>query len=238
MIDQSEKNNAYLNSLKSMTIDGHDYSNQTTLKYHNIDKFTIANNILSYEDHHINISSINLETIDPSIFLLNITDIEFILNAIEVYNTKINDINAYVNNILFLQNAPSINDNDKVILDEYLKSYCEFKEILNKVNIEELKNYFKFINQPILIAYYGDGINDSKYNKPACMYIREYLHNYNESKLKNGGGILPSYQRNLSNGKNILNPNDAADGFASSTLIISITVSLGITIAILTLFIL
>ncbi len=217
-------------------------NNSFILIYPNIKEFKIENNIIKYQNYEINLGNLELYSLDSSIFSLEISEILFILNKLSKYINDKEGFNKEINYMLFLQSLTELNEEHKNYIIYYLNEFYHLKKITEKFFSNTLINLYKEFIIPISEAYLHENEVDTKYNKPACAFIRLYETNliedsFNNSSNNNGHKLVRK------NGNQIQLPSNdepfglnAAAGFANTMLVISVTTTIGITIAILTIF--
>ncbi len=235
ILSPQEENKNYYENLKS-----HIYTDEKTGKIVHVFKalqdIHLEDNKLIYNTDTIDLDNTSLKNIDSEIFRLKAKDSMDILITLKKHVTDPYYINKICNRINFLILLQSPSESDYEEINSYIQLYFH-KDALNKLYSNDiLHNQVENIRQYLSLCYHEEYANReiAKYIKlefdKKVLELNDNTSNSNNlTKVRKNQYnmiVLPSESDNL----------EKLAGFASTTLVISITVSLGIVIAILTLF--
>ena len=149
-------------------------SNEVILKnlqniYNNLKYFKIENNILilNYQNiYSTPLNYLNLNNINPDIYLINPLEIFQVITLLE------------------LLYHPTLNDNEKNFINDYMHKYLLLNEDILNNNSDDIFR-FNILNIPIYTCY-----DEIFINNEASILIQNLINNYQNSSLSNKGSKL------------------------------------------------
>ncbi len=228
-------NENYLEYLKKLS-NGYDNNGNQIFMYPNIQNMNITQNKLSLNNLNTTLNGVRLSNFDNSFFQNKSTDIFNYLFYTAKQINEIDIIKQEIDKIKFLLIAPQ-QESDLQLLNDFLNYYLVVQYYYNLYPTSELKAYYSSLDTVIKMLY------DSNYtDKPNILFLKTQY----ENKLNSDFGQSSTNEkaavriRNTSNGTTTSQSIDTnlyttSTGFATGTLVISLAVTAGITIALLTL---
>lgn len=217
-------NSNFINNLKTKNI--------------SLANFYVKDNILFYAPkYNVFLGSVDLSSLNNDIFTkLSADEIFFVISCIcmKVNKPDFTDKKiVYMNKLLKL---PILEDEHFKYILEYLSDYYNREQISEKVSWEDELGKLK---APIENAY--DETDKIVYFHPGCTFVRKVNEKHYENKFSNsssngnnkGNSNEKALQKVRQNGMKKVSVLDASAAFASATLVITITSSIAIVIAII-----
>ncbi len=230
-------NQGLFNNLKQQII-GYNNDNSPVFMYPALKDMTFENNILTYLDNSITFNDNEFFNVDRQIFTLNSKDCMSILNILNNNAKNPKEIEQKYNRIVFLELLQSPIEENYTEISKYINEYFEKQNLYNKYPNEIIYNEVNVLRDVLTRCYISD-----YQDRPICKYIESEFNKKIDELNQSSQGTSNAYVKVKKDPNNlIVIPSeentfiDKAAGFANTTLIISLTTTLGITIALLTLF--
>ncbi len=213
--------------------------------YPNLSDFYMEDNTLFYKNYNsssiasLELTNLYINKIDDTLYSYTPNEIFFILKTLVNLSTKSSEL--YNSLKMFKESlaTPYINNEQLNNIYDKTSLYYKVKSIL-PFNDEELNKLFELLLNCVTYAYFPENEN-----KPGSVYLRNLVIEYSNylmtSSSNTSSKVRILSQNNTSSTEELTENFHNADnffkvaGFANATLAISITVMIGIILAILTL---
>ncbi|MFI3261003.1 MAG: hypothetical protein R3Y13_04765 [bacterium] len=216
-------NELYFKNVKELNISG-------MVVYPNLENFSIVDNIFTHTSgKKCNLGNTNLQYIDDSLYTLDEGDIFLIMYYISLMNNDPLYLDRKISQLNTLLSLDTLNNECYNFISSYLDDLHTRKRLDSKFSYAGASDEIDKLSEPVFSSY--DETNKILFNKPAATYVRTLESKYCEGLFNKSKSFVRVHKSNNS----VLNEDEYNNiaGFTSATLIITITCTIGIVIAII-----